>query len=115
MKLLLFFICLAISLSGCGKKDEPGLLTTNNSSGNPVTAPVDYLGGVAQAKKVAEKTVNTASINQAIQIFHTEQGRYPKDLNELMTQKYLTQTPPPPYGMQFVYNPTNGQFKVVAK
>ena len=40
---------------------------------------------------------------------------YPKDLNELVTEKYLPRLPEPPYGMKFVYDANTGQAKVVQK
>ena len=80
-----------------------------------LTAPVDYLGAVAKAKKSAEKTVETVSLNQAIQQFSAAEGRYPKDLNELVTEKYLPKLPDPPYGMKIVYDAAKGEVKVVPK
>ncbi|MEW6159175.1 MAG: hypothetical protein AB1813_17250 [Verrucomicrobiota bacterium] len=106
---LLFF-------NGCGKKEEAAKTPEaepNYSSGNPVTAPVDYLGAVNQGKKRAEKTIDTVSLQQAIQVFQVEEDRYPKDLNELVTKGYLPRLPTPPYGMRFTYNASNGQVAVV--
>ena len=105
-------------LSGCGKKGEKSTASStndSNSSGNPLTAPVDYLGAVAKAKKSAEKTVETVSLNQAIQQFGVAEGRYPKDLNELVTEKYLPKLPDAPYGMKIVYDAAKGEVKVVPK
>jgi len=107
-----------LALVGCGKKESQSSASStneNNSSGNPLTAPVDYLGAVAKAKKSAEKTVETVSLNQAIQQFSVAEGRYPKDLNELVTEKYLTKLPDAPYGMKIVYDAAKGEVKVVPK
>ena len=107
-----------LALAGCGKKEAQSTASSTNenySSGNPLTAPVDYLGAVAKAKKSAEKTVETVSLNQAIQHFSVTEGRYPKDLDELVTEKYLTRLPDPPYGMKIVYDAKTGQVNVVAK
>ena len=107
-----------LALAGCGKKEEKSTASStneNNSSGNPLTAPVDYLGAVAKAKKSAEKTVETVSLNQAVQQFSVAEGRYPKDLNELVTEKYLPKLPEPPYGMKIVYDAAKGEVKVVPK
>ncbi len=88
---------------------------TNQSAaiGNPLTAPVDYLGAVAAAKKSSEKTIDTAYLNQAIQLFHTAEGRYPKDLNELAAEQYIGRVPDAPYGMKIVYDATRGEVRVV--
>lgn len=122
MKRILFLLVpAALALAGCGKKEEgkAGTSTSatneNYSSGNPVTAPVDYLGAIAKAKKSADKTIETVSLNQAVQQFSVAEGRYPKDLNELVTEKYLPRLPDPPYGMKFVYDAKSGQVSVVAK
>jgi hypothetical protein len=107
-----------LSVAGCGKKEAQSTASStneNNSSGNPLTAPVDYLGAVAKAKKSAEKTVEAVSLNQAVQQFSAAEGRYPKDLNELVTEKYLTKLPEPPYGMKIVYDAAKGEVKVVPK
>jgi hypothetical protein len=111
-------IVLMVMLIGCGKKSEttpPPPKTTNatSESDNPLNAPAAYLGALNQAQKVAVKTVDTASITKAIQAFQVEEERWPKDLNELVTKKYLPRLPDPPYGMKFDYDPQTGKFKVV--
>jgi len=98
---------------GCGKS-EPQPSSTSKS-GNPVTAPVDYLGAVAQGQKKSIKTLDEAGLNQSIQMFYGAEGRYPKDLNELVSPDYLSRLPAPPPGMKFDYNPATGQVKVVPK
>jgi hypothetical protein len=103
-------------LVGCGQKDEtqPAKATNETAAtGNPLTAPVDYLGAIAKAKKSSEKTIDTVYLNQAIQLFHTSEGRYPKDLNELVAENYLPKIPDAPYGMKIVYDATKGVVKVV--
>ncbi len=103
-------------LAGCSKKDSAASSSGTNasaSSGNPVTAPVDYLSAVAKAKHSADKTLNTAGLNQTIQLFYAQEGRYPKDLNELVRPGYLSSPPQPPAGTKFDYNPNTGQLKVV--
>ena len=98
---------------GCGKRDSASPSTNTSASGNPITAPVDYLGAAAKAKRMAEKTVDTVGINQAVQLFQVQEGRLPKDLNELVTKKYVGSIPPPPAGMKYDYNPQTGQLKIV--
>ncbi|MBI3853334.1 MAG: hypothetical protein HY298_24060 [Verrucomicrobia bacterium] len=111
-----FFLCLMVGLTfvGCGKNsDKPAQSTNSATSGNPLTAPVDYLGAIGKAQKNAVKTIDTVSLNQAIQLFNTQEGRNPKDLNELVEKKYLGQIPDAPYGMKIVYDASSGQVKVV--
>ena len=119
MKQLGYLILAAgLLLFGCSKKESaPAAQSTNAAaaSGNPLTAPVDYLGAVGKAHKSAVKIVDLTSLSQMVQLFNASEGRFPKDLNELVTQKYLPSLPAPPYGMTFDYNPATGQVKVVPK
>lgn len=105
---LLFF-------SGCSKKSEPAAGATNASapSGNPLTAPVDYLGTIAKAQQTAVKTVDLVSVRKAIELFYAQEDRYPQDLNELVTQRYLRSLPALPAGMRYQYNPQNGQLQAI--
>ncbi len=120
-----FLASFALLLSACGDKPAPGSAPStaksaekkssieNNSSGNPITAPVDYLGAVAKGKKFAEKTLDSTQLNKEIQLFQSQEGRFPKSLEELVTEKYLPAIPTPPYGMKYEYNPASGDLKVV--
>ena len=98
---------------GCGKKDATKPDTSTTSSGNPVTAPADYLGAIGQAKKSTEKTLETVGLQKTIDLFQAQEGRLPKNLNELVGPNYLSALPAPPPGMKLDYNPTTGQVKVV--
>jgi hypothetical protein len=103
---------------GCGQKREGAVAKPTNSSassGNPLTAPADYLGAVGAAKKTAVKVIDTAYLNHQIELFHEQEERYPKDLNELVTMHYISAVPALPSGMRFVYNPETGELKVVKK
>jgi hypothetical protein len=107
-----------LTLAGCGKKDAASTSSATNenySSGNPVTAPADYLGAVGKAKKFSERTIDTVTLNRAVQEFNAGEGRNPRDLNELVTEKYMPKLPEPPYGAKFVYDANTGQVKVVPK
>ena len=77
-----------------------------------MTAPVDYLGAVAKAKQSAVKTADVAQLNQAIQMYNAEHGKNPKDLNELVEQKYLPRIPDAPFGMKLEYDPVSGKVSV---
>ena len=108
----------SLLLIGCGQKDSAANADATNaasSSGNPLTAPVDYLGAVSKAQKTAVKVLDVSSINKAIQEFNAGEGRYPKDLNELVAEKYLVSVPKAPTGMRFEYNPATGQMRVVGQ
>ena len=110
----LFGLLVALVLTGCGKEEAPPApKTDSSSSGNPLTAPVDYLDAVAKAKIKAEKTMDVVAVEQAVQMFATQEGRYPTDLNELVTKGFLRAIPKPPYGMKLEYDAATGTVKVV--
>jgi len=115
MKTILFLTAAtSLLLAGCGDKSNPAGQTTNAATGgNPLTAPVDYLDAMAKAKQSAVKTVDVASLNKAIQMFQVDQGRFPKDLNELVTEKYMPKIPAAPYGTKLEYDASAGKVKVV--
>ena len=111
-------------LAGCGSSDSSKSAKTTNTtntttnttpnyaSGNPITAPMDYLGAVVQAKKYSEKQIDLAYLNQAVQQFNAAEGHYPKDLNELMPN-YVGKIPQAPYGSKIVYDASSGTVTVV--
>jgi hypothetical protein len=112
-----FYLSIAASLLlvGCGGDSDKASATTNTTSSGstPASAPADYIGALGKAKQTAEKTVDSARVNEAIQMFNAEKGRNPKDLNELVAEKYLPGIPPAPYGMKMVYDPASGKVSIV--
>lgn len=108
----------AALLAGCtgGNSNNGSQQQQTNaaSSGNPLTAPVDYLGAVANAKQHSVKVIDTAYVSQAIQMFNVEEGRNPTNLNELVAKKYLGEIPKAPYGQKLVYDPATGKVSVIA-
>ena len=112
-----FCISLAASLLliGCGGSSDKQPKTTNGAAGgsSQLSAPADYVGALGKAQQTAVKTVDTASLNQAIQMFNVENGRNPKDLNELVEKKFIPKIPAAPYGMKLEYDAATGKVKVV--
>jgi hypothetical protein len=115
MKALAILAVAGLLAGGCGEKSKPPAQGTNaaSSGGSVLTAPVDYLGAVGKAQQNAVKTVDTTSLDQAIQLFNVDKGRNPKDLNELVKEKFIPQIPAPPYGTRLDYDPVSGKVKVV--
>jgi len=114
---IIFCQLLAVSvvLTGCGEKPgQPGGPTNGASTGgSPLSAPADYVGALGKAQQTAVKTADVTSLNQAIQMFNVEQGRNPKDLNELVEKKFIPKLPETPRGMKLDYDATAGKVKVV--
>src|SRR6266404_3501263 len=106
-------VCLmaVVLLAGCGGKSDKSATATNTTSSgsSPLNAPADYLRGLNKAEQSAVKTVDTARLTQAIQLFNVDKGRNPTDLNELVQEKFLPELPPVPYGMRLVYDAASGK------
>lgn len=111
MKTPLILMILFLGLTtGCGKKE----VTKPEAAGaNPAMAPLDYLAAQGKAKQVAIKVTSTVEINSAIQKFQAMEDRFPRDLNELVQQRYLQTVPQAPRGQMFAYNPLDGTIRVV--
>jgi hypothetical protein len=111
--------CLSLTASllllGCGDSSNKPAQPTNAaaSSSSPLSAPADYVGALGKAQQAAVKTVDTSSLNQAIQMFNVENGRNPKDLNELVEGKFIPKIPAAPYGMKLEYDAAAGKVTVV--
>jgi Rieske Fe-S protein len=107
-------LTLAIFVFGCGDNSNKSASGTNTASGGSLlTAPVDYLDAAAKAKQKTVKTIDTASLDKAIQLFNVEKGRNPKDLNELVSEKFIKEIPAAPYGSRIDYDPNSGRVSVV--
>lgn len=112
---LLFSLAALVLAAGCGEKSSSPEQKTNAaaSGGSVVTAPVDYLNAVAKGQQDAVKTIDTTSITKAIELFQVDKGRNPKDLNELVQEKFLAKIPDTPYGTKLDYDPATGQVRIV--
>jgi hypothetical protein len=110
--LALGVVLIFIAAAGCSKQEKTAVSKPESAaSGNPLTAPVDYLGAVAKAKQVSEKVVDSTSLNQAIQLFYAQEDRFPRDLNELVAKQYIARIPAAPAGTRWAYNPRTGEIK----
>jgi len=110
MKLPVYLSIVAVAFfTGCGKDSSKPAQT----GASPLDNRGDYLSTLAKGEIRAVKTVDTASLNQAIQMFNVQEGRFPKDLDELVKSKLIGEIPAAPAGMKIVYDSTAGQVKVV--
>jgi ABC-type enterochelin transport system substrate-binding protein len=120
--ILLSLVVVAVLVGCSDSSKKPESAATNapaaqtnapTSSGNPLTAPVDYLNAAVKAQQSAVKTVDVTSLNKALDMFNVQEGRFPKDLNELVTKKYLPEIPKPAFGTKIEYDAAAGTVKVV--
>ena len=115
-KAFLLSLLAGLCFAGCGEKSEKpagGATNASSSGGSIVTAPVDYLAAAGRAQQSATKVVDTTSVDKAIQLFNVDKGRNPKDLNELVKERYIPLIPTPPYGTRLDYDANSGTVKVV--
>jgi hypothetical protein len=115
----LISVAVGLLLAGCGKNNSNShrqgtntSQTTNTASAQPAPSSADYLGTLMRADQYAVKTIDVSYLNDAVQLFNTQEGRLPKDLNELVPN-YVGKLPATPYGTKLDYDPNTGQVKVV--
>jgi uncharacterized lipoprotein YajG len=104
----------ALILAGCGQEQKP----SPAAAPPPATAPDadgGYLGALVKGEQKAVKTIDVTSLNEELQLFNAQEGRFPKDLNELVTQHYLGQLPTPPAGATLLYDAVQGKVTVAPK
>ena len=115
-------ICMlgSLLLAACDNKEpaagseiQSGQTEVDAASGTPLTAPVDYLGAVNTANKMANKSLELAQVNKALQEYRILEGRLPETLTELVKEGFLAREPAAPYGMEVHYNPQTGQVAIV--
>ncbi len=98
-------------LAGCGGKSGSVPQATNTVS-TATNGFGGYVKSLGEAQKAADKTIDVSYINQALQLFNVQEGRYPKDLKELVPN-YVAKIPDTPAGSKIVYDATKGEVKVV--
>jgi len=102
--------------TGCSPSGGSSQTPSTNAAANATNADnVPYFGALAKAQRNAGATADVASIKPAIDQFQVDKGRYPKDLDELVQEKYLSKIPAAPYGMKIDYDPATGAVKVVSQ
>ena len=93
--------------AGCTDSKSPA---STNAISN--TNPADINNPLVNAKRTADKTIDVSYLNQAVQLFNVQEGRFPKTLDEL-TPKYVAQLPTPPLGYKLNYDAEKGEVTVV--
>ncbi|HEX3100146.1 MAG TPA: hypothetical protein VHQ01_00065, partial [Pyrinomonadaceae bacterium] len=100
----------AAILTGCNNSNNntppPSTMTNTTSS-------VNYLGTLTKADKNMTSTIDTTSLNKAIAQFNVQEGRYPKDLKELVDKQYIPKIPDAPTGYKINYDATSGTATMV--
>ena len=117
MKLpLLPALALAVLLAACSGSDKPAETKAPAPSKlgeNPIAAPLDYIAAFGKAQRASIGRLDQAKLIDAIQKFEAGESRPPKDLEELVTMKYIAAIPPAPKGMKLEYAAADGSFMYV--
>lgn len=58
-------------------------------------------------------SIDTNALTKAIDLFNVDKGRNPKDLNELVAERYIPMVPKPPYGTKLSYDAASGRVSIV--
>ena len=109
LPVMVLFLVAGCDKSGSSSQPAPATAAANSTQADNVP----YIGALAKAQRNAGATADVASLKPAIDQFQLDKGRYPKDLNELVQEKYLSKIPDAPYGMKLDYDPATGAVKVV--
>jgi hypothetical protein len=104
----------ALVVVGCGK-EQPAPPSAPAAPAQSASPPGGggYLGTLVRGQQAAVKGIDTAALNQEVTLFNAQEGRLPKDLNELVTKNYLGKLPEAPIGMKINYDPVQGKVTVV--
>ena len=113
MKFAPIMLSAVLALTACSDQEAEEAVAQDSSTngpptGNPLTAPTDYLGAVAKGQNKATLTINLASVQQAVNLYQAAEGRYPATLEQLVQEGYLASVPPAPSGQRLAYNPADG-------
>ena len=104
--------CSALLVAGCGAKSGSSATPATNSVNQATNGFGGYVKSLGESQKSADKTIDVSYINQAMQLFNVQEGRYPKDLQELVPN-YVAKLPDLPPGFKLTYDSTAGTAKIV--
>ena len=109
MKTLSFLtvIAAAIFLTGCGNN-------SSSSSGQGATTGTSVTNTLAGLKNSSDGTIDVSYLNSALALYNTQEGHYPKTLDELKPN-YVQQLPILPPGTKLDYDSTNGTVKILVQ
>ena len=79
-----------------------------NKPGTP-----DYIPPAKSQEFVVNGQIDLPALTVALREYCQWKMRIPKDLNELVASKYLTNLPAPPYGQKYAIDPTRIEVMLV--
>ena len=103
----IFMVMLAtLLLAGCNDSSKTAGAAGGQSS--VATAPAEYLNTAVKNQKRAVKTADIAAMNKTVESFYVQEGRFPKDLMELIEKNYLPRLPVLPDKVEWDYDTNSG-------
>ena len=114
---LLFAVALAVvallTLSACGKKDQPAASTSPGSTNTSSEPPPDYVKATAENALAANAAGEPDPfLTQQLRLFMQEKSRMPESFTELARAR-LDSVPRPPEGKKWVIDTATQQVKAV--
>jgi hypothetical protein len=111
----MMLVAATLACSGCDKEPSspPAAAPAAAPAAKPASATDGYMGTLARGQQKAVKVIDVTALNEEVQLFGAQEGRLPKDLNELVTLHYISALPHPPAGMKIVYDAAQGKVSAV--
>ena len=111
----------ALVSSGCGRKAAPPTAQGDGDHATTATSVVamnqpgtpGYIPPAESQVFVVNGQIDLAALTTALRDYCKWKMRVPKDLNELVTSRYLTNLPAPPAGQKYAIDPTYLEVKLV--
>ena len=97
--------------AACSNDTDPD----DHGSGNPATAPVDYLGAINQGKNKAVIDAALLQVNNALGQYQATNFKPAPSLQQLIDDDLLNALPQIPDDAQWQYDPQTGQATVAPK
>lgn len=112
MKAFLLAILATLLLADCNDSSQSNSSKSSGDKSSIATAPIDYLNNAAKAHKRAVKTVDIVSMNKVVESFYVQEGRFPKDLLELVEKGLLPRVPNLPDKASWDYDTNTGMVSI---
>jgi hypothetical protein len=103
----LFLLLAGLAFSGCGQKAAESGGDTNKP-GTP-----GYIPPAKVQEFVVNGQIDLPALTAALREYCHWKMRVPKDMNELVTSRYLTNLPAPPPGQKYAIHPTKLEVTLV--
>lgn len=108
-RLILLLFPVFLGSLACSDNSDPD----DYGSGNPATAPVDYLGTINQGKNKAVTDAALLQVNSALAQYKASNLKPAANLQQLIDAGLLAALPELPAGAQWQYDTQNGTVTVI--